>query len=303
MAELFLMVLGPVFAGVVLAFVWWFIRGRKNRIPRSRASAFSLAAGLLLVFGGVAARLTGVAPLWLPDVPNEFWRWFGDFRFAVPLALGILGMVLLALPVRARGGHGSADLTPRTALSFARGWWFVTPAVTLVLTVAITVAAGAVSQPDPESGHYTMYFVDLGGERGMGTNIYGWFNSVPSLILMGIMIVVAIVNLVLITRPALDSNQERDVRTRTVRSRNALAVATGALLLHVGIVLGSLAGTASVRSSFAVGDGTVSFWTTFAALEPVLRQASVVAAVVGFAFWAAVALSAIPSRREAAVGS
>ena len=303
MVSLFFLILGPVLAGIILGLAWWLIWGRKKRLPGGSVGAFSLVAGLLLVFGMVGVRLMGVAPLWLPDVPNEFWRWFSDFRFAVPLALGTLGMVLLAFPVRARSGRGSAELTPRTPVSFARGWWFVTPAVVLVLILIFTVTAGAASQPDPETGHYTMYFVDLGGERGMGTSIYGWFYSVPSLIMIAIMIAIAIVNLALVARPALNGNHERDVRIRTIRTRNVLAVATGALLLHLGLIFSSLAGTSSVRSSFSAGDGTVAFWTNFAALEPVLRGASVISVVFGFAFWAAVALSAIPPRRVATVSS
>lgn len=298
MAWFYLWTLGPVIAGVVLAFVWWLIWARRKGLPGGSVGAFSLAAGLLLLLGGFALRLMGTSLLPL-EFPLEFWLWYMDYWFAIPLVLGIFGMVFLAFPVRARSGRGVAELTPRTPVSFARGWWFVTPVVILALTLIVTVTAGAASQPDPETGHYTMYFVDLGGERGMGTNIYGWYSSTPSLILMGVMVVIAILNLVLIARPALDNNHERDVCIRTARTRNVLAVGTGALLVHLGIIFYSLAGTASIRSEFTTTEGNVRFWTTFAALEPVLRGASLVATVVGFAFWAAVALSAIPSRRLA----
>lgn len=299
MAWLYFMVLGPVAAGIVLASVWWLVRGRDSGLPGGSLAAFSLAAGLTLLFGGVAVRLMdGPLPLLL-DVPSGVWDWYSDYRFAIPLWLGIIGLVLVAFPVQARSGRGAADLTHRTPVSFASGWWFVTPAAVLALTLIVTFAAGAVSEPDEVTRRYTMYSVDLGGERGMGTSIYGWFYSVPCLILMGVMIVISILDLVLISRPSLDHNQERDVHSRTVRTRNVLLVGTGALLVHLGLIFGSLAGPASVRSWFPTSEGTVTFWTTFAALEPVLRGASSVAAALGFALWAAVALSAIPSRRLA----
>jgi hypothetical protein len=133
----------------------------------------------------------------------------------------------------------------------------------------------------------------------MGVSIYGWYNSVPSLILIGFMIAIAILDLVLVSRPALDNNQVRDVHIRSVRTRNVLLIGTGALLVHLGLIFDSLAGTASIRSSFPTSEGLVMFWTTFAALEPVLRGASIVVTAFGFALWAVVTLSGIPSKRLA----
>lgn len=303
MVWLYFIVLGPVVAGMVLASLWWLIRGRKRPLPGGGVAACTLAAGLILVLGGVAVRLmAGPLPLQI-DLPTGVWDWYSDSRFAIPLWLGLVGLVLLAFPVRARNGRGAADLTPRSALSFTRGWWFVAPAVVLTLILILTWAAGAASEPDEVTGRYTMYSVVIGGGRGMGTNIYGWFYSVPCLILLGLTIVIVIVDLVLISRPALDHDREQDIRGRTARSRNVLWIATGALLVHLGLILGSLAGTASMRSWFSTSEGGVSFWTTFAALQPALSGASSVAVALGFAFWFAVALSAIPSRRPVPVAA
>jgi hypothetical protein len=296
----YLMVWGSVLAGVVLALLWWLIRGRSTRLMGGSVAAFTLAAGLLLVLGAVAPRTLGLPFLRL-DIPLEFWRWYTDYRFIFPLVLGILGTVLLAFPVRARKGRGVADLTPRTPLSFARGQWFGVPAAVLAITLVLTVAAGAASQPDPETGHYTMYVVDLGSERTMGTTIYGWFSSVPALILTTVMIVVAALVLFLIARPPLGESQEQDIQLRIIRSHNVFTVVTGALLLHLGLILGSLAGTASLRGEFPAAEGTASSWTEFAALEPALRIASEVAAGLGIAFWLAIALSGIPSRGRSRV--
>lgn len=298
MSWFYFVILGPVFAGILLALAWWLIWGRKRQLSGGGVGAFTLAAGLLLGGGGVGLLLlgTGLFPLHLPP---EYFVWYQDYRFTTPLLLGIVGMVLLAFPVQGRSGRGVADLTPRTPLTFARGWWFVAPALLLALILSVTVTTGAASQPDPSTGHYTMYFVDLGGEREMGSSIYGWYNSIPSLILTGVLIIVASVDLVLIARPTLAPNREHDVHIRRVRTRNVLAIGTSALLLHLGFILGSLAGTASIRSSFPTSEGSVTFWTTFAGLQPVLVGASAVAAALGFALCVAVVLSAIPSRRWA----
>ncbi|WP_104191257.1 hypothetical protein [Cryobacterium sp. Y82] len=298
MVWLFLIVLGPVVAGIILALAWWAFLGRKRQQRGGGVSAFSMAAGLLLGVGGVFVLLFG-SPLLPFQLPREYWYWYQEYRFTAPLLLGILGMVLLAFPVQSRSGRGTADLIPRTPLSFARGWWFVAPALLLALILTVTVTAGVASQPDPSTGRYTMYLVDLGGERQMGASIYGWYNSIPSLILMAVMLIFAIVNLVLIARPALVHDREEDVRIRIFRTRNVLAIGTSALLTHLGFILGSLAGTASIRSSFRTSEGSVTFWTTFAGLQPIFVGASAVAAALGFALCVAVALAAIPSRRWA----
>ena len=298
MTWFYFVVLGPVFAGILLALAWWLIWGRKRQLSGGGVGAFTVAAGLLLGGGNVVLLLlgTGLFPLQLPP---GYWVWFQDYRFTAPLLLGIVGMLLLAFPVQGRSGRGVADLTPRTPLSFARGWWFVAPALLLALILTVTVTAGAASRPDPSTGHYTMYFVDLGGERGMGSSIYGWYNSVPCLILMGVLIIVASVDLVLVARPTPAPNREQDVHIRRVRTGNVLAIGTSALLLHLGFILSSLAGTASITSSFSTSEGSVTFWTTFAGLQPVLIGASAVAAALGLALCVAVVLSAIPSRRWA----
>ena len=299
MTWFYFVMLGPVFASILLALVWWLIWGRKRQLAGGGGvGAFTVTAGLLLGGGVVGLLLlgTGLFPLQLPP---EYWVWYQDYRFTAPLLLGIGGMVLLAFPLHGRSGRGVADLTPRTPLSFARGWWFVVPALLLALILSVTITAGAASQPDPSTGHYTMYFVDLGGERGMGSSIYGWFNSIPSLILIGILIIVTIVVLVLIARPTPAANREHDVHIRTFRTGNVLAIGTSALLMHLGFILSSLAGTVSVTSSFPTSQGSVTFWTAFAGLQPVLIGASAVAAVIGLALCVAVVLSAIPSRRSA----
>jgi len=301
MTWLYLLVFGSFVAGIILALAWWLIWGRRAGLPFGPASGFTITAGLLVLVGDIVRRLLDASMLLPFDVPRFLSDWYWDYRFTVPLLVGILSVVFLAFPVHARGGRGTAELTRRSPVSFARAKWFLAPGVLLALILLITVVAGAASEPDSVTGRYTMYSVDLGGERGMGTSIYGWFFSIPALILTGVLIVISIVGLSLIARPALAEDQERDIRVRTIRTRNIVVAGTGALLLHLGLIFSSLAGTASVRSIFPTSAGPVAFWTTFSALQPVFTAASMLCAALGIALWAAIALSAIPSRRRVPV--
>ncbi|MEP7765164.1 hypothetical protein ABKW33_14520 [Sanguibacter sp. 26GB23] len=291
---------GSFVAGIVLAVVWRLIWGRSTALPVGWVSGFTLAAVLLALLGEIVTRVLGV-PFLLPvEAPVPVRVWYVDNRFAVPVLLGILGVALLAIPVRARGGRGAAELTRRSLVSFARARWFVAPGTVLALVLLLTILAGAASEPDPTTGRYTAYSVDL-GQYSMGTSIYGWFYSVPAMISVGILLVVAIVGMSLVARPALAEDRELDIRVRTVRTRNIVTAATGALLLHLGQVFSSLAATASIRSTMSTSEGPVSFWTTFSALQPALVIASLLCAATGVALWASVALSAVPSRRQVPV--
>lgn len=298
---LYLLVFGSLLAGVVLALVWWLIWGRKAALPAGPVRGFTFAAGLLVLLGEIVVRFVGANILLPFELPRFLGNWYADYRFISPLLIGILGLVLLSFPVQERGGRGAADLTPRSPVSFARPRWFIAPSVLLVLILLITIIAGAVSQPEESSGRYMMYAVELGGERSAGTSIYGWFYSVPSLIVTGVLMAMTIVALFLVARPALVEDRALDTDVRTIRTRNIVAAGTGALLLHLSLIFSSLAGTASIRGSFATSEGPVRFWTSFSALGPALITASMLCAAFGVALWASVALSAIPAPRRAGV--
>lgn len=81
--------------------------------------------------------------------------------------------------------HGSR-LGRRSASGAGGG--FITPSLLAVLIVAITVLTGSASQPEPTTGRYALYVVDVGEQYSMRTSIYGWIYSVPSLILLAILL-------------------------------------------------------------------------------------------------------------------
>jgi uncharacterized membrane protein len=300
--SVFLQLFGAQLAGVVLAVAWWLIRGRRSGLAVGIAGIFACAAGVVGVAGDLFERLT-VAPFLVPfDLPQGVLAWFPDHRFSWPLLIGVIAVVLLAVPVRSRRGRRAAALAPRTPMSFARGWWIVAPTVVLGVILLITVVAGRASQPDEMTGRYTMYVVKTGSESSMGTGIYGWFYSIPAMVVIAVLIAVVVIDLVLIARPAPAEDREEDARARMIRTRNVLAAATATLLMHLGLVLGSLAATAATGSWTAIGQGHgngLYSWTPIAALEPVFRGGDHVVTACGIALWVTVALSAIPARQHA----
>lgn len=287
-------------AGIALAVVWWAIRGRLAALTGA-AAGFAAAAGLLAVLTDLGLRVHGAAPVLFGAPPSpDATVWLLDNRFLIPLVVGIVGLGILAFPISHRVGTGSADLTPRSPVSFARGWWFAVPAIALALTVAVALAAGAASERSADTGRYDQYTVDAGAMT-VAVHIYGWYYSVPALIALAVIVLLVCVDLVLIARPPLAEDRDRDARERRVRTRNVLAAATGAVLLHLGIVLSSLSGTASMRGGMATPGGEMAMWSPMAALEPFFAISGHVATACGVALWATVALSAIPARRHAPV--
>lgn len=291
---------GPYLIGLVLVVTWWLLAGRKSRNAGRRVRNVLLAVGLLLVLGAIVLQLLGNQAL----LPFEVSLWNHDWRFAAPLVLGLVAVALLAPPIRPPSTQGAADLSRRTAFSFAERSWLVTTLILLALVLVTTVVSGFASSPDPDTGKYTHYDVDLGGDRGMGTAIYGWHYSVPALAVLALLLIAAVVSMTLIARPPLGAEPRIESQVRRLRTRSVLLVVSGALLLHLVPVFGLLRGAASVRASFSMSDGPVSFWTSFAALEPALAWAATLSAVLGSALWAAAALSAftwVPGARERAL--
>ncbi|MBM7846908.1 hypothetical protein [Arthrobacter roseus] len=164
--------------------------------------------------------------------------------------------------------------------------------------VIVTVLAGMASEPDDE-GLWRSITVDF-GTTTIGTGIYGWYYSVPALALLAVLLAATVLALWLIARPALGVDHANDVLTRRWRTRNIVAVASGALLLHLSAVFNSVAGSASFHATVPVeADVLATFGPSFAALEPILTVGSFAAASVGYALWVGVLLSTTGARRAA----
>ncbi|MFE5409338.1 hypothetical protein [Microbacterium sp. NPDC056569] len=275
-----------------------------HQIPRVRSlgaavGVFTLLAGLLGVLADVLIRFAANVSLLVPVYPTmQFVTWYFDNRYILPLVVGILGLVLLAFPVRARRGEGVAELAPRGLFRFTSARWLIAPVAVFALILLITLIAGSASQPDPATRRYDMYIVEITPENTMATAIYGWYYSVPALVATALMAATAAGTLALIARPPLSQDRDLDSQIRARRSRNVITVTTGALLLHLGLILQSLAGTASLAASMPSELGRITLSTPVAAMMPVLTVASYVAAALGVALWATVALTAVGVRQR-----
>lgn len=287
----------PVVVAAIGAVGFWLFLSRREGVPRSTARTTTAVGSAFALVVAIGYLLFGAEPFWLNSTTIDALSTVLDLRFMFPLVLGIVVLVVLAFPARRQGTVGPAELSRRTPLSFARPWWLIVLGVLLLVALGLALAAGFASRPD-DQGHYTMFRVEL-GTASAGTTIYGWFYSVPCLILLAVTVAVMAADLAVISRPALALDRNKDIAVRRVRALNVVRVGTGAVLMHLSAVLGSLAGTSSLYATFGQTGtstlGEVSVGTSFAALTTSLQVGSWVAMVLGFAFWFSTLLSVIPT--------
>lgn len=282
----------PSLASIGFALVAWVLMRRRGSLAahgaRGRTALATGAAAMVLM----AFPFYSVLPLWI-DAPMRTWAAVGSLTYALPLVLGVIVIVVLGLPHgRRREVSPGAHLTPRTWRSFLSTWWLGVGLTVLAIILGVTLAAGLASDPD-EEGNYTRYVIDL-GSSGAETGIYGWHRSAPSLVLLALLIVVTWWALSSIARPPLGPDPDDDTATRRLRSANVIRVALGALLLHLGSVLSSLANTASLVLTMHAADG-VSFTTgtSFSALRDVLLSSSYLVDVIGLGLLIVTVLTAL----------
>ncbi len=285
---------GPAVVGFMAALIVRAItRRRSSAPPVARAvRAWTIVGLLVAVLSELVRRL-------LPYPPPEALM---DARFAAPLVGGIVAVVLLLLPISRRSMRGTAALSRRTLFSFGSRWWLIALLTLVAIVLGITAAAGAASQPD-NLGHYRFYTIELGGVT-MGTRIYGWYYSVPALVLLGLLVLAVLIVVASVARPPLAADDVTDAATRHWRTRNIFAVAGGAVLLHLSTILWSLAGTAMLHGGYSTPAGFVGAGTPFAVLETPLQVTSVMAETGGWFLWLVVLLmAAFPTARKGATAS
>lgn len=287
--------LAPVLLGILLGAVGALAPllrsgGARARLDRRSAMLTVAAAGTAAVV--MIAQRVGMLPALLTgDLWRYPWELHAAIRYALPLALGILVVLVLAVPAR-RAGSPAASLTPRGWTSFLSPARLAVTAGVLVLVLAITLAAGLASTVD-EEGHHTRYLVEL-GRSSMETTFYGWHDSSVPLLLLAALTVSAVGAWSAIARPPHPEDIAQDIAARRLRSANVARAATGAMLLHLSTVLASLHGTAT--ASLTVHAESGEFFRSgpaFADLAPVLQGGAVLAEILGLGLWVLTALSTV----------
>ncbi len=291
-----LLELSPLVVGGVVAAGVWLATRRHGTSLSGRAGVLAAIGGLVPVVVSCLYSVVGVTPQLLAPMGPDVSMGVQEAQFITPLAAGLLALIMVCVPGRRNPSAAAARIARRTALTFLSAGWTVALLATVVLTIALSLAAGLASVPD-QAGRYTMLTVQVGTMR-VGTTIYGWYYSIPAMFLLMVLIGTAWAGLALIGRPPLGDDREQDAAVRRTRSRNIAAVATGAIAFHLAAILGSLAGTSKSGGGLATDTaGVINVGSPFAALGTFLDASSIVATCLGAALCLSVALTAGPPAR------
>lgn len=284
--------LWPSLASIMLAVAAWLVIRRGARpVLVSRVRVATLVGVAVIVT--VVYPFLGAAPLWI-DAPAGMWSIVFDTRFALPLLLGLLALVLLGALRPPPATPSRALLAPRTWRSFLSTGWFVALLGVLALILGLTLAAGMASQPN-EAGEYVEYWVDF-GSGAIGATIYGWHYSLVPSALWVLLCAATWWTLSRIARPPLATTNTTDAADRRLRSANAARITLGALLLHLEAILHSLANTSRMTGFFSASDNvSFSAGTPFSALTGMLDVLALLAGILGLALWVFTALTAVPA--------
>ena len=293
MLSIFLLSLAPVIVGTLLGLVVW-AATRRGRDPlRGRLRWLAVAAGLLPVLVSVFYAVAGIIPALLAALTPDVFFMLWETRFVAPLVAGLASLALLTVPGPASSPIPFAAVARRTAFTYVGKGWLVTAVALIAVTVALSVAAGMASTVD-EEGRYTMFSFNI-GTFTVSTTIYGWHYSLPALALVLALVGCGWAALAFVARSPLSEPWEHEASTRRTRSRNIAVAITAALSLHLGLILGSLAGTSTLQGGMPTDSaGDITVQAPFAALTPLLSASSFVFAAVGVALWLSVTLTAVP---------
>lgn len=250
--------------------------GRRNRLALlAGVLAGPFLLGLLAL--GEFAYSRNVWIWWLPQgILSGYWM------SMLPLVWGILAIGVWLVAMRRSPISVEADLAPRTLLTFAprKGIWLTAGLFTAITLVSIVAGLHSTTNRDGNFMHYEL--VVYGVAR---THIYGWYYSVPNLVLLTLLLGLALLALSRIARPAIQTNRSEDVGTRRAMSFLVVTTVISALGFHAAHVLKFAAGTASLRAGAEIDGQQIEIWGPFAALAPILLIAGYLCEAIGFGAW------------------
>ncbi|MEI3844272.1 MULTISPECIES: hypothetical protein [unclassified Microbacterium] len=279
--------LGPPVTALTIAALARFVALRSVPALGPRLTAATATTGTALFLAQVGIAVLGVAGALALSSPEA-----ERVRAIAPLVMGTLGVMGLSIPAERRPRARAATVARRTVSVFlSRGWPLAITGIG-ALVLILSLAAGSVSRPDAE-GRSVEFALPIGPGGEARTTIYGWYFSVPALIVTGLLLVVTAIAWHALTRFPWGEDIALDTAVRRTRAANIGRATTGALLIHLSFITRSLAGTASISGRFESGPWIVP---SFAAMGPALSVASLIALIGGLALWAVVAFTAIPGR-------
>lgn len=288
---IYLILLAPALLALVLAALvaWRRARGKGPAGPSSLRRW--TVAGVLAAIG---ITLLGSFSLMFTEMFWEFASLSAQRRvvqlilYTAPLAGGLIAVVILMAPRELRDAPDTARPPVRQPRRVASPWWFIAFTVLVLGATMVAIAAGLAAVPDGD-GRLTMYWLES-GDYATGAMFYGWYFSVPCLILLAVL--VAAVLLAARTIPELAQEDPKAPATRRWRIGTVIAVASGAVLVHLQEVLRYLAPAAGLHSRFPTQQGAVTLQGPFTELERPLQIAAFVAGAGGWFLWLIVLMMA-----------
>lgn len=322
MDSLFFLIYGTAIIGLVLAIAYRAVRRHwalgDPLTPGARATSIIGASTVLLsVLIGITFSAGPLLGLPLIPLPQILMIQGG---FALPLVAGLVAAIVMIFPTQRRSprretdfvrstrivpndGHGGsleAQLRRRTISDFSRRIWFILFGLIVLAIVITTLIAGFASSPD-ENGNSTMYLVSSGSSSlgtVAGTSIYGWHYSWIGLSLTALIVVITLISVTRIARPPLGDDPALDAARRQTRIGNTIAVASAALLFHLGTILVSLEAAATILGVTPTDIGPVRAESAFAALAGPLNLARDGVNVIAYAVLFSTLFGAIAPRDE-----
>ena len=218
------------------------------------------------------------------SIPNDF----GRPLFFAPILTAATGIVFFSIvpAFRESSPQRSADLAPRTALTFGRVRWFVRAGVLAVVQVATSIGLGLASDGGRRLTRVSeTYALSSGPFPGF---FYSW-PALAALALLAGVVVLAIVRIARAPQPGEESLREADRTLRQLAvgvvlraASTGIAATIAALLIPAGTISATLGHGVNFSGDMAVPDDAVLL--AFAAAELITGAVFAVLAIV-LAVW------------------
>lgn len=287
-----LITIGPAVLGLCAALVVRVAQRSRHVAPAGPSRAAATIAALVAIMVSAALNLWMASPVSGPLSGSlDGFRTQYMLRFLLPLVLGLLILAVSSFRAGTDGRETPKADAAEHAPTLVRPWWVIALSLVAAAVIVPTVVLGVNSDPD-SAGRYLLHTVQLGAASS-STTIYGWYFSLPGLLLVVAVLAVAGVVLTRLSREGRSAPTQR-VRELRAQARVVAAAAGGALLLHLSMVLTDLGEfVSSLHVEFSEGQGAMLAGDPSEPSVITLSILSLLATVLGYALWWLIVLSAV----------